>query len=302
MSNHREMEHADGFELLQIDVHGVNGEGFLHQTPAKTFSKRLPRKFRRNLVVIFHCSMSPTSFHCEKNSKSKAFMEKLRCPMSIQRLILLSAWKYLVRDNFFGIPEQQVDAEELVLEGIARIDGSKHFAFYCESNHRVKNVTLPRSLQTLTFGYFFNQSLENVTLPRSLQTLTFGKCFNQSLENVTLPDSLQSLTLGDGFNESLENITLPRSLQSLTFGDDFDQSLENVTLPDSLQTLTFGKCFNQSLENVTLPGSLQSLTFGDDFDQSLENVTLPRSLQHLTFGMFGAGFNQSPLCPAVCNT
>ena len=100
MSNHREMEHADGFELVQIDVHGVNGEGFLHQTPEKTFSKRLPRKFRRNLVVIFHCSMSPASFHCEKASKSKAFMEKLRCPMSIQRLILLSAWKYLVRDKF----------------------------------------------------------------------------------------------------------------------------------------------------------------------------------------------------------
>ena len=35
-------------------------------------------------------------------------------------------------------------------------------------------VTLPSGLQTLTFGYAYNQSLEKVTLPSGLQTLTFG--------------------------------------------------------------------------------------------------------------------------------
>ena len=42
----------------------------------------------------------------------------------------------------------------------------------------------------------FNQSLERVTLPSSLQSLSFGAEFNQSLERVTLPSSLQSLSFG----------------------------------------------------------------------------------------------------------
>jgi hypothetical protein len=52
-------------------------------------------------------------------------------------------------------------------------------------------VTLPSSLQTLTFGNDFDQSLEGVTLPSSLQTLTFGDLSDQRLEGVTLPSSLE---------------------------------------------------------------------------------------------------------------
>ena len=71
---------------MESTVKGFPSE-FLHQTLAKTFNKRLLRTFRRKLVVIFHCSTGPTSFHCKKASKTKAFMEKLRCPTSIQGLI-----------------------------------------------------------------------------------------------------------------------------------------------------------------------------------------------------------------------
>ena len=294
MSNHREMDHADGFELLQIDVHGVNGEGFLIRIPASNTGKDLQQEIASQIPLKpgSHISLQHESnkLSLRKSLKEQGFHGKVALSYVYTKVDLIAAWKYL--GVFHGVRVRQipVDDEEIVLEGIARIDGIKNFAFYCETNQRVKNVILPGSLQSLTFGDDFNQSLENVTLPGSLQSLTFGDDFNQSLENVTLPGSLQSLTFGDDFNQSLENVTLPGSLQSLTFGDDFNQSLENVTLPGSLQTLTFGDDFNQSLENVTLPGSLQTLTFGDDFNQSLENVTLPGSLQTLTFG---DDFNQS---------
>ena len=45
-------------------------------------------------------------------------------------------------------------------------------------------MNLPDSLQSLSFGSFFNQSLEGVNLPDSLQSLSFGSFFNQSLEGV----------------------------------------------------------------------------------------------------------------------
>ena len=60
---------------------------FLHQTLAKTFGIWLLCEYHRNLVVIFHCNMSPRSFHYEKASKSKVFMEKLHCAMSTHGLI-----------------------------------------------------------------------------------------------------------------------------------------------------------------------------------------------------------------------
>ena len=41
-----------------------------------------------------------------------------------------------------------------------------------------------------------NRTLEKVSLPSSLQSLTFGRRFNQSLTGVILPSSLQSLTFG----------------------------------------------------------------------------------------------------------
>lgn len=43
-------------------------------------------------------------------------------------------------------------------------------------------VSLPSSLQSLTFGFSFNESLERVALPGNLRHLTFGNKFNRSLE------------------------------------------------------------------------------------------------------------------------
>eukprot|EP00439_Symbiodinium_sp_Y106_P075271 s538_g14.t2 len=154
-----------------------------------------------------------------------------------------------------------------------------------------QGIQLPSSLQSLTFGFAFNQSLKGIQLPSSLQSLTFGGNFNQSLEGIQLPSSLQSLTFSGNFNQSLEGIQLPSGLQSLTFGFAFNQSLKGIQLPSSLQSLTFGGHFNQSLEGIQLPSSLQSLTFGGNFNQSLEGIQLPSSLQSLTFGH--GHFNQS---------
>ena len=104
-----------------------------------------------------------------------------------------------------------------------------------------------------------DQSLAGVTLPSSLQTLTFGRNFDQSLAGVTLPNSLQILTFGRKFNQSLAGVTLPDSLQSLTFGRNFNQSLAGVALPHNLQTLTFGLGFNQSLKSCFIPCNLRRI-------------------------------------------
>ena len=152
-------------------------------------------------------------------------------------------------------------------------------AFHVAEEHSaLEGVT---QIAGVTSANISNMCLQN--LPKSLQSLTFGWAFNESLEQVHLPNNLQSLTSGNGFNQSLEQVTLPTSLQSLTIGDGFNQSLEKVALPDNLQCLTFGRCFNQSLELVSLPSSMQSLTMSPNFtyNRSIEGAKLPRSLHSL---------------------
>ena len=279
MSNHSE---ADGFELLQIDVRSLMGEGFLLRIPASNTGKDL-----RNMIALripqkpgCHISLQHESkkLSLRKSLKEQGFHGEVTLCYVYTRVDLLAAFKYLHGNHLVEVGEQPVEDVEIVLEGITQIHGIENLTFYCEFNQRVESVTFPGSLQSLTFGYLFNQSLENVTWPSSLQSLTFGRHFQQSLENVTLPGSLQSLTFGYLFN----------------------RSLKNVTWPSSLQSLTFGYLFNQRLKNVTWPSSLQSLTFGDNFNQSLENVTWPSSLQSLTFGHFFTRASRTSSCPAVC--
>jgi hypothetical protein len=107
---------------------------------------------------------------------------------------------------------------------------------------------------------YVNLLSTNIPLPDGLQSLTFGYEFNQNMEKVPLPSGLQSLTFGYEFNQNMEKVALPSGLQSLTFGGLFNQNMEKVALPSGLQSLTFGKMFNQSLDKVALPSGLQSLT------------------------------------------
>ena len=102
------------------------------------------------------------------------------------------------------------------------------------------NVTWPAGLQSLTFGWHFNQRLDNVTWPAGLQSLLFGWEFNQRLDNVTWPAGLQSLTFGRGFDQSLGNLTWPAGLQSLTFNWYFNQRLDNVDMASRPSKFDFG--------------------------------------------------------------
>jgi hypothetical protein len=116
----------------------------------------------------------------------------------------------------------------------------------------------------------------------SLQSLTFGYNFNENIDNLLLPSSLQQLTFGNDFNQSVDNLKLPVSLKQLTFGHDFNQRIDHLKLPASLEQLTFGYCFDQPVDN--LPSLLQQLSFGAKFDQLVVNLHLPPSLRRLTFG------------------
>ena len=107
---------------------------------------------------------------------------------------------------------------------------------------------IPKTVEHLMFGYFFNQSIDN--LPSNLTHLYFDYCFNQEVDN-ELPPTLNTLALGGCFNKSVD--ALPKGLERLVFGYWFDRPVDN--LPLTLKTLIFGESFNHPVDK--LPDSIE---------------------------------------------
>jgi len=170
--------HADGFELLQIDVRSLVGEGFLLRIPASNTGKDLQNMIALRIPQKPGCHISlqheSKKLALRNSLKEQGFQGEVALCYVYTRVDLLAAFRYLHGNLLVEVREQPVEDEEFVLEGITQIHRIENLTFYSEFNQRVENVTLPDSLQSLTFGYLFNQSLENVTWPGSLQSLTFG--------------------------------------------------------------------------------------------------------------------------------
>ncbi|KAK5574629.1 hypothetical protein RB653_009882 [Dictyostelium firmibasis] len=155
---------------------------------------------------------------------------------------------------------------------------------YYFSNENIYLGDIPSSVESLTFGDYFNQVLSEGSIPSSVKSLTFGYCFNQVLSEGLIPSSVKSLTFGHSFNQVLSAGSIPSSVKSLTFGYCFNQELSAESIPSSVKSLTFGNDFNQVLSARSIPSSVKSLTFGDGFNQVLSEGSIPSSVKSLTFG------------------
>ena len=123
---------------------------------------------------------------------------------------------------------------------------------------------LPDSLETLEFGYRFNQPLDQIKLPSSLQSLLFGWCFDYFIDGLVLPQSLTHLDLGCKFNQPIRGDIFPPQLKSLILGYSFNQLIHEWKLPNSLTQLQFGVSFWQQICGLPLdywPSALTQLSW-----------------------------------------
>ena len=203
---------ADETDEVDLEVLCLTGEGVRLSIPRsmlgydlrRLVSEKLPCKPGAKLAV-HHVNAKLTLNQTLEEQGIVGKSAMLSCtyiPTSVY-----TAWRYVC-----GLPTSE---RELALEGVTQLEGATWWRVFALSPPQPSNLDF--------WLDSFNQSLERVTLPSSLQSLSFGNCFNQSLERVTLPSSLQSLSFGHessklDFNQSLERVTLPSSLQSLSVG------------------------------------------------------------------------------------
>ncbi|KAN0023311.1 hypothetical protein ACTFIU_011481 [Dictyostelium citrinum] len=171
-------------------------------------------------------------------------------------------------------------------------------------------ISIPDSVETLTFGCKFIGTLSSSYLPKGLKTLIFNLgCsseFNSnSFNNLsTTSSSIEKLVLSGRFNypipinclvgNSLKEIqfigkynqpilsnSIPNSVTSLVFGDYFNKAIYG--LPDSIVHIQFGKSFNQELTKDWIPNNLKSLELGTNFNKIIKPNVLPITLEKLEF-------------------
>ena len=114
----------------------------------------------------------------------------------------------------------------------------------------------------LTLPDNFNESLDNVIFPDTLQSITFGYWFDQPLNNVKFPGSLIKIN----FSSRYENMTInsiPFSIIELKF--------QSIYKPITNLPINVKKIIIQNIKDSNL--SLLKLPFGCElFDRNNEKI------------------------------
>ena len=149
-----------------------------------------------------------------------------------------------------------------------------------KSSVSILKFECPSDTKAIILETIQNQKYDLTSIPRCIEHIQFGKYFNQRIEKDDLPDRLLSLTFHDGkldndffrnhYNQPIEKNVLSITLQSIRFGGAYNQSIEKDVLPQGLQSLEFGWSFKQKIEKDVLPHGLYTLIFGCQYNYPFE--------------------------------
>ncbi|KAM9977753.1 hypothetical protein ACTFIR_011625 [Dictyostelium discoideum] len=160
---------------------------------------------------------------------------------------------------------------------------------------------LPQSLKRLEFGRDFNKPINVGVLPdKQLESIIFGFSFNQQIKTQVLPNTLKEIKFGFSFNQIILENSFPQQLLSLEFGGSFSKPI-NSLLPTSLESLKLGYNWDFSISNQTFSylSSLHSLEFGYRFQKEFPPSSLPDSLTFLKFACSNNKLQQSSIPKTV---
>jgi len=164
---------------------------------------------------------------------------------------------FFMRSNYRYRKENEVmDDEKDKVNFNLKLANIKNLCLAFEFNIPIRNIILPKTIKSLTFGNSYNRSICNLNhdqsyLPQNLKKLIFGFKFNRSIENLTfkisyLPQNLKILDLGYNFNKSIDY--LPQSLKELNLSCKFKQTINNLSF--GLRKLYLSKKYNLPIDHL----------------------------------------------------
>lgn len=148
------VELASREEVLEVRISGMVGDSFTLRLDASTRGKDLLKMVR---AQVTHKPESRISLVNGANALSltRSLKEQVSQDLGEEAVELAYVYtKVNVVEAWLYLNGEPVDNEEAA-DGITRVEGLE--------NESLEQVILPSSLQSLTFGYYFDQSLDQVT-------------------------------------------------------------------------------------------------------------------------------------------
>lgn len=154
--------------------------------------------------------------------------------------------------------------------------------------YELGSVELNEGLEKLGYAVFNNtRALEHITIPGSINTITFNSFSSSGLKSVTVNSGVEKIEAAFTMCKNLTSISLPETLIELDGTFENCTSLSDIKLPSSLRTIgwhTFASTgitdlvINEGLETLGMQ-SLGMMNGNHNADYTLKTITLPSTIK-----------------------
>ncbi|MCR5703128.1 MAG: leucine-rich repeat domain-containing protein, partial [Eubacterium sp.] len=171
--------------------------------------------------------------------------------------------------------------------GVKTIKGMKisydHVLLKCPMNK--KSITIPKGVKSISHiafrvGKHRNPKLKKITLPSSMKTITDKAFYRVPVETVKIPNSVTKIGDSAFYCSNIKSIKLPKNLKSIGVNAFFGTRLKSVTIPKSVKELG-GSCFGHAtkLQKVVIKGNMKSLPRWMCHGSAVKEIVLPNSIE-----------------------
>ncbi len=161
---------------------------------------------------------------------------------------------------------------------------------------------LPSNLKTLVLGNSFTQLIgkEAFSNCRVLESISFGFHYNQTFYQNTFPDSLKTLELGFLYKRPFEKNVFPISLNELVIKSIYNQPFNEYVFSENLVSLNIKTDNCITIEPNVLPKSLRTFVWENYSDKEIDKDVIPLGVINLTLrGFFTKQFGINSIPPSV---
>ena len=182
--------------------------------------------------------------------------------------------KYIYYNNIFSnkVLSKKIDLN-ILLDKIRYLDLGYYF------NEKI--TKLPKELEELVFGFYYNKEIEKNILPSKLKRIKFGYKYNKEIKKNVLPEELEKIDFGYKFNKVIEEGVLPDNIKEIIFSYEFNKKIKKNVLPKNLKRLKFGFEYNKKIDRGVLPNGLEYLKLSFYYDKRIYKGVLPETLKSL---------------------
>ncbi len=143
--------------------------------------------------------------------------------------------------------------------------------------------SFPESLKTLELGFLYKRPFEINIFPYSLNELVIKSIYNHPLKEYVFGGNLEYLNIKTDNSITLEPGVLPKSLRTLVWENYSDKIIEKDVIPLGVTNLTLRGFFLNQFGINSIPPSVMELYLGKAYNKELVQGILPNSIKKLVF-------------------